>query len=94
MRGRGSRQLRHQPRVAFASKMVPTVQGARYLLVSASSAVLNSGLVALLLLLPAMPYALVWLIVRGLVFATWNYPLHRDYVFGTSDRVLAPAETP
>jgi phosphatidylglycerophosphate synthase/putative flippase GtrA len=79
---------------AFASKMVPTVQGARYLLVSTSSAILNSGLVALLLLLPAMPYALVWLVVRGLVFATWNYPLHRDYVFGTDDRVPAPAETP
>jgi len=32
--------------------------------------------------------------VRGLVFATWNYPLHRDYVFGTADRTLASAEAP
>jgi phosphatidylglycerophosphate synthase/putative flippase GtrA len=77
---------------AFASKMVPMVQGARYLLVSMSSAALNSGLVAVLLLLPSIPYPLVWLVVRGLVFATWNYPLHRDYVFGPGSRTLASAE--
>jgi putative flippase GtrA len=79
---------------AFASNLVPMVQGTRYLLVSMSSAVLNSGLVAVLLLLPPIPYPLVWLVVRGLVFATWNYPLHRDYVFGTGDRTRISAGAP
>ena len=46
-----------------------------------SSAVLNSGLVGSVLLLPAIPYTLAWIAVRILVFTTWNYPLHRDYVF-------------
>jgi len=73
----------------FASRDLPVIQGARYLVVSASSAALNSGLVAVLLLLPDVPYALAWMIVRALVFATWNYPLHRDYVFALP---AAPAE--
>lgn len=72
---------------AFGTRDVPIVQAARYVLVSLSSATLNAGLVAALLLLPSVPYTVAWLVVRGLVATTWNYPLQRDYVF-------APAQIP
>ncbi len=56
----------------------------RYAIVSASSSGLNALLVALLLLLDPIPAAVAWLAVRGLVAATWNYPLFSDYVFRPS----------
>jgi phosphatidylglycerophosphate synthase/putative flippase GtrA len=65
----------------FGSRTRPDVQAWRYGLVSAGSAGLNSGLVALVLLHPDAPFLLAWWSVRVLVFLTWNYPLHRDYVF-------------
>jgi len=66
---------------AFGSDAPKLAQAGRYAFVSASSAGLNSGLVWVLLLLPAMPYQLAWLLVRGAVYLTWNFPLQRDYVF-------------
>lgn len=69
---------------AFNSGRPSVVQGGRYLVVSASSALLNSGLVGVLLLLPSVPYPLAWVLVRALVFLSWNHPLHRDYVFAGS----------
>jgi phosphatidylglycerophosphate synthase len=72
---------------AFSGRSVPIVQAARYTLVSMSSATLNAGLVAILLLLPEMPYALAWIVVRSLVSTVWNYPLQRDYVFAAPRRV-------
>lgn len=69
----------------FGSHGHPALQAGRYALVSSGSAILNGGLVALLLLLPDMPSLLAWLVVRALVFVTWNYPLHRDYVFADRD---------
>jgi phosphatidylglycerophosphate synthase/putative flippase GtrA len=65
----------------FGSDAPKLAQAGRYVFVSASSAGLNSGLVWVLLLLPAMPYQLAWILVRGAVYVTWNFPLHRDYVF-------------
>jgi phosphatidylglycerophosphate synthase/putative flippase GtrA len=65
----------------FGSRTRPDVQASRYALVSIGSAALNSGLVALVLLHPAAPFLVVWASARVLVFLTWNYPLHRDYVF-------------
>lgn len=56
-------------------------QARRFLFVSGSSAALNAGGVALLLLLPSMDYRIGWVVARFVVFATWNYPLLRDYVF-------------
>ncbi|MCG8557141.1 MAG: GtrA family protein, partial [Proteobacteria bacterium] len=56
-------------------------QGARYTFVSVSSALLNAGGVAVFLLLPNMDYRIAWVIARSAVFITWNYPLHRDFVF-------------
>ena len=53
----------------------------RYVFVSTSSAFLNAAGVAVLLLLPSVPYQIAWLAVRVAVFLTWNYPMHRDYVF-------------
>lgn len=58
-----------------------TRQARRFLFVSGSSAALNAGGVALLLLLPVMDYRVAWVVARFVVFATWNYPLLRDYVF-------------
>jgi hypothetical protein len=57
----------------------------RYALVSASSALLNAAGVAALLFIQSrlfiVPYQLIWWLVRGLVFALFNYPLHREFVF-------------
>ena len=69
---------------AFDSSRPTIGMAARYAFVSASSAGFNAGLVALLLLLPGVPYVAIWWPVRGLVFLLWNYPLHRDYVFVAS----------
>ena len=52
----------------------------RYAFVSGSAAALNGGGVALLLTLDA-PFVIAWLITRVVVFATWTYPLQRDFVF-------------
>ena len=56
-------------------------QISRYGFVSLTSALLNSGGVAVLLLLPAIDYRIAWILVRIAVFVAWNFPLHRDYVF-------------
>lgn len=65
----------------FGSSAPKLGQAARYVFVSASSAALNSGLVAVMLLLPSLPYQLAWILVRGAVYLSWNFPLHRDWVF-------------
>lgn len=75
---------------AFGSDSPKAAQAGRYLFVTATSAVLNSGLVGVLLLLPGMPYQLAWILVRVAVYVTWNYPLHRDYVFRRSSTGSAP----
>lgn len=56
-------------------------QTGRFIFTSASSAALNAGGVALLMLLPSVDYRIAWVVARFVVFATWNYPLLRDYVF-------------
>ena len=69
---------------AFSAGDSPAVlQGGRYAVVSGSSAVLNAGGVAVLLLLPRIDYRMAWWLARGLVFLLWNYPLNREYVFGS-----------
>jgi putative flippase GtrA len=57
------------------------VQIGRYSIVGAVSALLNSGGVSVLLLLPLLDYRIAWPIVRCAVFLAWNFPLHKDYVF-------------
>lgn len=69
-------------------------QAFRYAFVSGTSAVLNGGGVAVLLLLPAVPYQLAWLVARAVVFATWNYPLARDWVFPTTSATPALEPSP
>ncbi|MCK6549438.1 GtrA family protein [Myxococcota bacterium] len=69
----------------FASNAPAASQAWRYALVSTSSALLNSGGVAVLLFLPGLDYRIAWGIARAAVFLTWNYPLHRDYVFTSGD---------
>lgn len=67
---------------AFSTRNVDVhVQAGRYVFASTTSALLNTGGVALLLLLPIMDYRLAWVFVRASVFLLWNFPLHRDYVF-------------
>lgn len=58
-----------------------TRQGGRYLVVSTTSVLFNSGGVAVMTLLSEVPGAASWLLVRGIVFVTWTYPLYCDYVF-------------
>lgn len=66
---------------AFESRAPALGQAARYTFVSASNALLNAGGVGALMLLPGFHPLVAWWIVRGLTFLTWNYPLHRDYVY-------------
>jgi putative flippase GtrA len=77
---------------AFRSSLSRGRSMMRYVFVTASSAFLNSGLVAVLLLFPRMSYQLAWVVVRVLVFVTWNYPLHRNYVFAA--RSVTPGDAP
>ncbi len=60
-------------------------QMGRYAFVSFTSALLNSGGVAVLLLLPDIDFRIAWGVVRIAVAVAWNYPLHRDYVFAPRD---------
>jgi phosphatidylglycerophosphate synthase len=57
-------------------------QLSRYAFASATTTFLNAGGVALILLLN-LPFIVAWLIVRAVVFATWSYPVQRDFVFGS-----------
>lgn len=67
---------------AFEAESGPRARQAwRFLFVSGSSAALNAGGVAVLLLLPDVDQRLAWAVTRFVVFATWNYPLLRDHVF-------------
>ena len=66
---------------AFASRLAYGQALFRYAVVSAASAVLNSGLVAVLLWLTSASDAVGWVAARALVFVGWNYPLHRLWVF-------------
>ncbi|AKT44214.1 GtrA family protein [Chondromyces crocatus] len=61
-------------------------QAGRFLFVSGTSAGLNAGGVALLLLLPSMNNQVAWVVTRAVVFLTWNYPLLRDHVFSSALR--------
>lgn len=67
--------------VTFRSRTALAPQAARYAVVSASSALLNAGGVALLAAQPFVDYRLAWWLVRGAVWLGWNFPLQRSYVF-------------
>lgn len=70
----------------FASRDRPAPQALRYVIVSTVSAMLNGGGVALVVALPLPDYRIGWLLVRGLVFVCWNFPLQRGYVYGSRGR--------
>jgi putative flippase GtrA len=76
-------------RWAFASSTTVQSSALRYALVSATSALLNSGGVALLLAVSALtfvvPYQIVWWLVRGVVSVFYNFPLQRRFVFAHRD---------
>ncbi len=74
----------------FRSDDHPVPQMARYGLVSATSALLNAGGVAVLLLLD-IDYRLAWVLVRAAVFVGWNLPLQRDYVYAARQDRPAPS---
>jgi phosphatidylglycerophosphate synthase/putative flippase GtrA len=63
----------------------------RYAFVSLATALLNGGGVALLLNLEA-PFVVAWLMVRAVVFATWSYPLQRDFVFSKEQPTPRPPQ--
>ncbi|HEU4582605.1 MAG TPA: CDP-alcohol phosphatidyltransferase family protein [Polyangiaceae bacterium] len=62
----------------------------RYAGVSAATAGLNSGGVVLLLNLNA-PFLVAWWCTRIVVFATWSYPLQRDFVFSAASALPSEA---
>jgi phosphatidylglycerophosphate synthase len=66
---------------SFESNGKVAGEAGRYIVVSTTSAMINAGGVYVLLLLPGIDFRFVWLVVRGLVMAAWNYPLQRGYVF-------------
>lgn len=71
-------------RFAFRSSAAATPEVLRFLAVWLANAVLNAGLVALLAkarTAVALPFAAIWLLVRGAVYAGFNYPLLRWFVF-------------
>jgi phosphatidylglycerophosphate synthase len=74
--------------VTFRSRGAVAPQLARYTLVSATSALLNAGGVALLTLHPQLAYTLGWWLARGAVYFAWNLPLQRDYVFNDPPEAL------
>lgn len=88
-------------RWVFRALDAPVPQAGRYALTSATSALLNAGGVALLLLLPSFDYRLAWALVRAAVFVCWNFPLQRSYVYAPpspagpeAKSVPAPQATP
>jgi putative flippase GtrA len=74
---------------AFDSSTTMQSSAVRYALVSATSALLNSAGVAALLALSALtlavPYQIIWWLVRGLVSVLYNFPLQRRFVFAHRD---------
>lgn len=76
----------------FGSQGRLDLQSGRYLLVSSSSALLNAGGVAVLLLLPGLDYRLAWLIARVLIFLAWNYPLQKTWVFEGAQATPQPPQ--
>jgi phosphatidylglycerophosphate synthase/putative flippase GtrA len=62
----------------------------RYAGVSAATAGLNSGGVVLLLSLNA-PFLVAWWCTRIVLFATWSYPLQRDFVFSAASALPSEA---
>jgi phosphatidylglycerophosphate synthase len=74
--------------ITFRSSGAVAPQLARYTVVSATSALLNAGGVALMTLHPQLAYTLGWWLVRGVVYFAWNLPLQRDYVFNDSSDAL------
>jgi putative flippase GtrA len=76
---------------AFAdSRSALFTQAWRYVFVSGTSALLNAGGVALLLLIPGVEDRIAWISARVLVFAAYNYPLFRGWAF-KSDGAAVPS---
>lgn len=69
---------------AFASGGAWVRQVGRYVVVSAATAGLNAGGVALFATL-GVPFVIGWAIARLVIFTTWSYPLQRDFVFATDE---------
>ena len=78
---------------AFAAWLLlgrpPTSQGLSWLrhgFVSTTTVLLNGGGVAVVMLHPEVNYHVAWVVVRAVVFGTWNYPLLRDVMSGEPAR--------
>jgi phosphatidylglycerophosphate synthase len=62
-------------------------QLSRFAFVSASSALLNAGGVAVMLLVPAMAPLAAWAVTRAVVFVCWNFPLQSEWAFPESPTI-------
>lgn len=65
---------------AFEASGAVLPQMLRYAFVSLTTAGLNAGLVAVLVLVE-LPFVSSWVIARAIVFCAWSYPLQRGFVF-------------
>ncbi|MBN1961962.1 MAG: CDP-alcohol phosphatidyltransferase family protein [Deltaproteobacteria bacterium] len=61
-------------------KIIIKPQTGRYVFVSITTALLNAGGVAVLLLIPGFSFKIAWLLVHISVFLAWNLPLLRTYL--------------
>jgi phosphatidylglycerophosphate synthase len=53
--------------------------------IGVGSALLNAGSVAILMLVPSMPFWIAWLLARSAVLAAWNYPMRGDSIYTPRD---------
>ncbi|HEX2881964.1 MAG TPA: GtrA family protein [Polyangiaceae bacterium] len=76
-----------------AAKGAMLQQVVRYGAISLVTMALNAGGVALLLLIQVQ-FIAAWVVTRCLIFATWSYPLQRDFVFAASDVAMTSVAVP
>jgi phosphatidylglycerophosphate synthase/putative flippase GtrA len=62
-------------------------QLSRFAFVSGSSALLNAGGVAIMLLVPGMGSFVAWAVTRVVVFVCWNFPLLSEWAFPESPSI-------
>lgn len=75
---------------AFEAGGAVMPQLGRYTFVSLAGAGLNAGGVALLAFFD-LPFIVSWSVTRLVIFATWSYPLQRDFVFAEVGLVKPPS---
>lgn len=79
---------------AFRAQGRALPQLLRFLGVWASSALLNSAGVGLVMRFATGTFGYSWLLVRAVVYSSWNYPMLRWFVFPARPREVVTASNP